>query len=120
MLDMTSDGHSGAVHQRRYFFSSGSAAAFFRHQRQVTSDNFFLVKKTAALQRCFLRKFSAAAATANKLLPRLFSIYIFTRYRSEFLQIFFFALLVLPHYFRITNKQCYFCDVLSRGGRCAK
>ena len=56
-----SDGHSGAVH--RYFFDSGisSAAAFFRHQR-----------KAAALQRCFLRKFSAAAATANKLLPRLF------------------------------------------------
>ena len=34
----------------------------------------FSVKKAAALQRCFLRKFSGAAATANKLLPRLFLI----------------------------------------------
>ena len=70
-----SDGHSGAVHQRRYFFSAGSdsAAAFF-----VTSEKgqrrCFFRQKSGSAQRCFLSKFSAAAATANKLLPRLFSI----------------------------------------------
>ena len=48
-------------HERRYFFGSGSAAAFFRHQRQA-----------AALQRPILSKYSAAAATANKLLLKLF------------------------------------------------
>ena len=52
----------------------------------VTSDKrqrrCFLAEKAAALQRCFLSKFSAAAATANKLPPRL-SIHIFTRYSLE-------------------------------------
>ena len=32
----------------------------------------FLTEKAAALQRCFLSKNSAAAATPNKLLPRIF------------------------------------------------
>ena len=45
----------------------------------VTSDKrkrrCFLAEKAAAIQRCFLRKFSAA--TANKLLPRLFQFHFY-------------------------------------------
>ena len=55
-------------------FSAAVAAApllFF-----VTSDKrlrrCFLAEKAAALQRSILSKYSAAAATANKLLSRLF------------------------------------------------
>ena len=47
-----------------------------------------LIKKAAALQRSILSKHSAT--TANKLLQRLFSIYIFTRYRLESLLYAFF------------------------------
>ena len=96
-----SDGHSGAVHQRRYFFGSGSAAAFFRHQRQAAGPLFF----TAAPQRSILSKYSAAAATANKLLSRLFSIHIFTRYRLESFLSAFFTLLFLPRYFSLVEQK---------------
>ena len=52
-LQTASDGHHGAVHQRRYkrryFFVSGGAAVF-------------LVEKATALQRPILSKYSAAAA----------------------------------------------------------
>ena len=64
---LVSDWQSGAVHprryQRRYIFSSPATSG---------SAAVFLAEKAAALRRCFLRKFFPAAATANKLLPRLF------------------------------------------------
>ena len=70
--------------QRRCFFSRKSGSA-------------------SALQRCFLRKFSAAAATANKLLPRLFQ-FTFSRVTawSLYSPLVFF-LLLLPHYFSLVE-----------------
>ena len=72
----------------------------------VTSDKrqrrcFFLGEKAAALQRCFLSKFSVAAATANKLLPRLFQ---FTFSHVTVWSIYsplVFTLLLLPRYFSL-------------------
>ena len=56
-----SDGHRVAAAPLLFFVTSD------KQQRRC-----FLAEKAAALQRCLLSKFSAAAATANKLLPRLF------------------------------------------------
>ena len=71
-----SDGHSAAVHQRRYYsvatFSVAAAPLLFFVTSEKRQRRFFLAEKAAALQRCFLSKFSAA--TANKLLPRLFQL----------------------------------------------
>ena len=57
-------GHSGAT------FSVAAAPLLFLSPATSGSAAVFLAEKAAALQRCFLSKFSAA--TANKLLPRLF------------------------------------------------
>ena len=78
---------------------SGSATAFFHHQQQAAVPLFFLAGKAAALQHHILSKYSAAVATANKFLPRLF--------RFAFLRVtvwnlyspLVFTLLLLPHYF---------------------
>ena len=83
MCTTDSDGHSGAVHQRRYFFGRGSVAAFFRHQRQAAAPLFFFFsKKRQHFSTVFFSKISAAAATADKLLPRLFQ-FTLSRYRLE-------------------------------------
>ena len=74
----------------------------FRHQRKAAAPLFFRSKKQQRFSAVFFfSKFSAAAA--NKLLPRLFSILIFTRYRLESLQ-FFFTLLSLLHYFSLVEQ----------------
>ena len=111
-----SDGHSGAVHQQRYFFGSGIAAATLLFSSPATSGSaaVFLVEKAAALQRCFLSKFSAATATANKLLPRLFQftfshVTVWSLYSPlmAYLKLevghapLVFTLLLLPRYFSL-------------------
>ena len=89
----------GTAAQHRYFFGSGSAAAFFRHQRQAAALLFFEPKKHPIPS-----KYSAAAATAIKLFPRLFSIHIITGYRLESLLSLFFTLLLLPRYFSLVEQ----------------
>ena len=75
----------------------GSAELF---TSSATSAATFLIEKAAAFQRCFLSKYSAAAATPNKLLPRLFLIHIFTRYRLESL---LSVVRSSPRYFRLVE-----------------
>ena len=98
-----SDGHIGAVHQWRYFFGSGSAAAFFLTMQRQAAAPLFLAEKAAALQRPILSKYSAAAATANKLLPKLFRftfshVTVWSPY-----SLLVFTLLLLPRYFSLVE-----------------
>ena len=72
----------------------------------VTSDKrqrccFFLAEKAAALQRCFLSKFSAA--TANKLLPRLFQFTFSHLTIWSLYSPLVFTLLLLPPYFSLVE-----------------
>ena len=98
----SSDGHSGAIHQRRYFFGSGSAAAFFPLQRQAAAP-LFLAEKAAALQCPILSKYSAAAATADKLLPRLFRFTFSHVTLWSLYSLLVFTLLLLPRYFSVVE-----------------
>ena len=85
-------------------FTSGATLSVAPLLFFVTSDKrqrrwFFLVEKAAALQRCFLSKF--AAATANKLLPRLFQftfshVTVWSLYSPLV-----FTLFLLPRYFSL-------------------
>ena len=64
---LSSDGHSGAISAATFSVAVAAAPLLFF----VTSDKWqrraavFLIEKTAALQRCFLSNYSAAAATPN-------------------------------------------------------
>ena len=71
---MPSDGHSGATSAATFSVFFYLLINSFSSQAKSGSAAVFSVKKAAALQRCFLSKFSVAAATANKLVPRLISI----------------------------------------------
>ena len=104
------DGHSGAVHQRRYkrryFFGngSGSAAAFFRHQRKAAAPLFFKSKKR--------QRFSAFFRVNFLPLPLLLINSFLDFFRFKFLHVivwrtvitFFFTLLFLPHYFSLLEQ----------------
>ena len=104
---ISSDGHSGAVHQRALpaalFFGSGSAAAFFLSPATSGSAAVFLAEKAAAPQRCFLSKFSPAAATANKLLPKLFQFTFSLVTVWSLYSPLVFTLLLLPRYFSLVE-----------------
>ena len=100
---------SGATSAATFSVAAASLIFFVTSEKRQRRC-FFQLKKWQRFSAVFLSKFSAAAATVNKLLPRLFSIYIFTRYRLE--STIFFTLLLLPHYFSLV-EQCYLCDVLS-------
>ena len=61
--------------------------------------NVALAKKAAALQRCFLSKFSAA--TANKLRPRLFQFTFSHGTVWSLYSLLVFTLLLLRRYFSL-------------------
>ena len=65
---------SGATSAATFSVAVAAAPLLFSSPAKSGSAAVFLVKRAAALQRCFSSKFLAAGATANKLLPRLFSI----------------------------------------------
>ena len=83
----------------RYFF----AAVFFSSSATSGSAAVFLTEKAAALQRCFLSKCSAAAATPNKLLPRLFWFTFSHVIAWNLYSPFVFTLLLLPRYFSLVE-----------------
>ena len=67
-----SDGHSGATSATTFSIGVAAALLLFFVTRDKRQRRCFLTEKAAALQCPILSKFSAAAATANKLLARLF------------------------------------------------
>ena len=100
-------------YKRRYFFGSGSGSvsAFFRHQRQAAAPLFFLTEEAAALQRCFLSEYSAAAATPNKLLPRLFWFTFSLNTAWSLYSPFVFTLLLLLRYFSFVEHTSRSADL---------
>ena len=66
------DGHSGATSAATFSVAVAAAPLLFFVTSDKRQRRCFLTEKAEALQRCFLCKNSAAAATSNKLLPRLF------------------------------------------------
>ena len=65
---------SGATSAATFLVAVTAAPLLFFVTSEKRSATIFSVKKAAALQRCFLSKFFATAATTNKPHPRLFSI----------------------------------------------
>ena len=55
-------------------FSVAAAPLLFFVTNKKRQRRCFFSRKSGSAQRCFLSKFSAAAAPANKLLPRLFQL----------------------------------------------
>ena len=70
--NISSDGHSGATSAATFLVAVAAAPLLFFVTSDERQRRCFLTEKAAALQRCFLSKFSTAAATPNKLFPRLF------------------------------------------------
>ena len=93
----TSGATSGAT------FSIAVASLLFSLPATSGSAAAVLGERAAALQRCFLSKFSAAATTANKLLPRLFQftfshVTVWSLYSPLV-----FTVLLLPRYFSLVE-----------------
>ena len=96
---------SGATSAATFSVAVAAAPLLFLVTAKSGSAAVFSVKKAAALQSFFLSKFSAAAATADKLLPRLFRFkFLRVTVRSLYCFFVFFALLLLPHYFSLVEQ----------------
>ena len=63
---------SGATSAATFLVAVAAAPLLFFVTSDKRQRRCFLAEKAAALQRPILSKYSAAAATANKFLPRLF------------------------------------------------
>ena len=69
-----SDEHSGATSAATFAVAVAAVSLLFFVTSDERQRRCFFSQKSGSTSALFFKQFSAAAATANKLLPRLFSI----------------------------------------------